>query len=164
MLCCVPYQCLRLLPETPVRGLVLQFHANFFCIETHHEEVGCNGVLFNDVYGVPLVQLDAAQEQEFAALIADMRRELQASSLAHSELLVAYLKILLIKATRLKVAQQALTPEKPPRYPPILDELKQLIETHYRTHHSPSDYDDLLPNTAGRLRQNRENPPGQDPD
>ena len=47
VLCFVPYQGLRFQPETPVRGLVLQFHANFFCIEAHHAEVGCNGVLFN---------------------------------------------------------------------------------------------------------------------
>jgi AraC-like DNA-binding protein len=132
----------------------LQFHANFFCIETHHAEVGCNGVLFNDVYGAPLVQLDDAQGREFAALVADMRRELEAGGLARSELLVAYLKILLIKATRLKVEQQALEPEKPPRHPPLLDELRRLIETHYRTRHSPGDYADLVhltPKALGKI-------------
>jgi len=43
-----PYQTLFLAPQSPLRSAVLQFHANFFCIETYHEEVGCNGVLFNE--------------------------------------------------------------------------------------------------------------------
>lgn len=54
----VPYQTLKFEPAGPVRGHRIQFHANFFCIETHHEEVGCNGVLFNDLWGAPVVRAD----------------------------------------------------------------------------------------------------------
>jgi hypothetical protein len=50
LLFAVPYQAHRLLPETPVHGHAVRFHANFFCVETYHEEVGCNGVLFNSVH------------------------------------------------------------------------------------------------------------------
>ena len=38
------------LPEIPLRGLILQFHAKFLWIVTQHEEIGCNGVLVNDTY------------------------------------------------------------------------------------------------------------------
>jgi AraC family transcriptional regulator, transcriptional activator of pobA len=127
----VPYQSFRLLPESPVRGLVVQFHANFLCIETHHAEVGCNGVLFNDVYGVPLVQLSAGDA---------MRRELEASGLAHSEVLLSYLKIFLVKAARLKLEQQDHPQLEAVRRPPVLDELKRLIEENYRVEHSPGFY------------------------
>lgn len=75
----VPYQFSRVIPTKPVSGLTVQFHANFFCIETHHEEVGCNGVLFNNLYGV--VSLDARKVQEVARLIEDMSRELRAGAL-----------------------------------------------------------------------------------
>ena len=54
----VPYQHVRFVPTGPVRGEVVQFHANFLCVETFHAEVGCSGVLFNDPYGVPVVPLD----------------------------------------------------------------------------------------------------------
>lgn len=48
-----PYQTFFLRRALPLQGIYLRFHANFFCIETHHEAVGCNGVLFNDIYGRP---------------------------------------------------------------------------------------------------------------
>lgn len=136
----VPYQPFRLLPEVLVRGLGIQFHANFLCIETHHAEVGCNGVLFNDVYGVPRVALDPEAELEFLGIIEAMRSELEASGLAHSEILLSYLKIFLVKAARLKLLQQDDARAPAPRRPPVLDELRRLIEDHYRAEHSPSFY------------------------
>ena len=136
----VPYQSFRLLSESQVRGFVIQFHANFLCIETHHAEVGCNGVLFNDVYGVPLVRLDAAGEREFLGLVDSMREELEESGLAHSEVLLSYLKIFLVKAARLKLEQQDFAPAVATGRPPVLDELKRLIEENYRVEHSPGYY------------------------
>src|SRR5262245_32457757 len=41
----VPYQHVRFTPDSPVEGQVVQFHANFLCVETFHAEVGCSGVL-----------------------------------------------------------------------------------------------------------------------
>src|SRR5690348_13705739 len=34
-----PYQSMRLFADSPMHGAILRFHANFFCIETYHEEV-----------------------------------------------------------------------------------------------------------------------------
>lgn len=140
MLFFVPYQCLQLISAGPIHGLVIQFHANFLCIETHHAEVGCNGILFNDVYGEPWIRLDDRHAGEFTEIVGSMRSELEECGLAHSEILLSYLKILLVKATRLKLEQQEITPNSPPRTPRALGELKHLIEAHFRTHHSPSFY------------------------
>jgi len=139
-----PYQAFRLVPDQRTRGLVIQFHANFLCIETHNAEVGCNGVLFNDVYGVPAIQLDKGHEREWSEIVTNIREEIRASGLAHSELLLSYLKILLVKATRLKVEQQQVEREKRAKKPPVLEELRHLIEKHYRTKHSASEYAALL--------------------
>src|SRR6476620_11619263 len=38
-----PYQSMRLTADAPMDGVVIRFHANFFCVETYHDEVGCNG-------------------------------------------------------------------------------------------------------------------------
>ena len=54
----VPYQHIRFVPDAPIHAEVIQFHANFLCVETFHAEVGCSGVLFNDPYGIPVVVLD----------------------------------------------------------------------------------------------------------
>lgn len=140
----VPYQFSRISSTEPVRGLVVQFHANFFCIETHHEEVGCNGILFNDIYGFPVVRLEDSHIQEFARLLADMSRELRGGALAHSEVLVSYLKIFLVQATRLKLQQQDLSRQAASKVPADLGRLQELIETHFRTRDAPADYAELL--------------------
>ena len=155
-----PYQTFFLASDEPPEGVSLQFHANFFCIETYHEEVGSNGVLFNNLYGAPIVQLDGNSVREFEVLISRMKSELQGSGLAQTEVLVSYLKIFLIGATRLKLEQQ----QQPPvpgvttqRPPPALQRLAQLIEEHYRTKRSPSEYAALLhmsPKTLGKLVKN----------
>jgi AraC-like DNA-binding protein len=149
-----PYQSLRLVPDSPITGALIHFHANFFCIETHHEEVGCNGVLFNDPYGVPVVRMDADFERRVGELIDAMRRELEETGLAHTEVLLSYLKILLVRATRLKLEQQDTAWEPAAKLPPALDELRRLVESRYRQLHKPSEYAALLhlaPKTLARL-------------
>lgn len=150
----VPYQLSRIAAAEPVSGLTLQFHANFLCIETHHEEVGCNGVLFNDIYGSPVVHINAIDRSEIARLFDDMGRELLGGDLAHAEVLVSYLKILLVRATRLKLQQQEVSRSVSAKLPPELARLQAALETHFRIHHSPSAYADLLslaPKTLARL-------------
>jgi AraC-like DNA-binding protein len=149
-----PYQSLRLVPDSPVAGALIQFHANFFCIETHHEEVGCNGVLFNDPFGVPVVRMDAAFERRVGALVDAMRRELEETGLAHGEVLLSYLKILLVRATRLKLQQQDTAWEPGAKLPAALGELRRLVESRFRQLHKPSQYAALLhlaPKTLARL-------------
>ena len=150
-----PYQTFFLTRKSPVNGAALQFHANFFCIETHHEAVGCNGVLFNDSYGSPLVRLSRSESDEIAELIARMEHEVRAAGLAHSEILVSYLKVLLIKATRLKLEQHQVTSDGAGAgKPAVLQRLTELIELHYREKHSPADYARLLnmaPKSLGHL-------------
>ena len=139
-----PYQKVQFQPRTKLAGWVLFFHANFFCIETHHHAVGCNGVLFNEVYEVPVVTLDPAMLAEFSRLIQDMATELRGQDVAHLEILVSSLKILLIKATRLKLAQQGAAQLPATGRPETLRRLRELIEANYQKLHSPSDYAELL--------------------
>jgi AraC-like DNA-binding protein len=151
LLFAVPYQVHRLIAESSFQGHSIQFHANFFCIETYHEEVGCNGVLFNDVYGIPMVCLDGRQSEEVGEIINAMRRELQECGLAHGEILLSYLKILLVKATRLKFGQQDVSWRPREKRPPVLDDLRSLIEANYRRLHQPGEYARLLHTTPKSL-------------
>lgn len=135
-----PYQTLFLEPDTPVSGRVLQFHANFFCIETHHDEVGCNGILFNDLFGIP--QIDPSPElAEFESLFSQMEQEFRRAELAQSEMLLAYLKVFLIRATRLKHRQQpSLPPQGPSPVPDVLAQFLELLEERFLGDFRPSDY------------------------
>lgn len=155
----VPYQRIRLEPDEPVQCEVIQFHANFLCVETFHAEVGCSGVLFNDPYGVPAVPLDDATLPEVVALVERIRREDTERQKAFHEVMLSYLKVLLVLATRLKSSTPAVCDSAGMDLRnPVLVELRDLIEQNYRKLHSPSDYAKLLhitPKTLGRtVREN----------
>ena len=148
-----PYQTFFLTPASAaLDGVSLQFHANFFCIEAYHAAVGCNGILFNDIYGQPIVHLDESLVPEVEHLLSQMTQEVHTNGLAHAKILVSYLKVFLIKATRLKLEQQRLdSSAEAHSNPPVLERLTQLIEEHYRTKRSPGDYASLLHMTAKAL-------------
>jgi AraC-like DNA-binding protein len=110
------------------------------CVETFHAEVGCSGLLFNDPYGVPAVAMAEPTLTEVKTLIDRIQQEDMQRDLAYSEVMLAHLKVLLVLATRLKSpTAEACSPQMDLRHP-VLAPLRDLIEQHYRTHHSPADY------------------------
>jgi AraC family transcriptional regulator, transcriptional activator of pobA len=141
-----PYQPFMLHSAADTEGVALHFHPDFFCIHKHDRDVSCNGVLFNNIYNPPFVQVNEAAERTFEMVLAQMTIEMQNLELAQYELLVSYLKIFLITASRLKIAQndQATLDFADNKEPFILQELKDNIEEHFKTKHSASDYSDLL--------------------
>ena len=151
----VPYQHVRFVPDSPIHGEVIQFHANFLCVETFHAEVGCSGVLFNDPYGIPVVTLDEQAKPEVTNLIERIRKEQSDSYLAFGEVMLAYLKVLLILAARLKAPKPGVClPGANDLRHPILVKLRDLIEENFHTLHSPADYAKRLhmtPKTLGRI-------------
>lgn len=142
----VPYQPFMITGGDGLKGTVLHFHPDFFCIHKHHAEVACNGILFNNIYQPPYVTLDLAAENTFSMLIGQIRTEMHNPALAQYELLISYLKIFLITASRLKAAQQQLasTPATETREPFILQTLKEAIEKDYKTKHSAGEYAEAL--------------------
>jgi AraC-like DNA-binding protein len=154
LLFCVPYQHVRFETDVPVHGAVVQFHANFLCVETFHAEVGCSGLLFNDPYGIPVVMLDEQGKADVKHLIDRIRKEYDERDLAYSEAMLAHLKVLLILATRLKSPKaDACGPRTDLRHPALV-QLRDLIEQNYHTLHSPTDYAKRLhmtPKTLGRI-------------
>jgi AraC family transcriptional regulator, transcriptional activator of pobA len=154
-----PYQPFMMERASGIKGHAIHFHPDFFCIHKHQAEVACNGVLFNNIYDPPFIAIDAAATASLLPLLQQMETELQNPALAQHELLVSYLKILLITATRIKVAQQpeALAHVADVKEPFVLQHLREAIDTHYRTKHAPSDYASLLnmsPKALAKLAKN----------
>jgi AraC family transcriptional regulator, transcriptional activator of pobA len=103
---------------------------------------------------MPFVRLEECHARDAARLLDEMRRELQGGGLAHSEVLLSYLKIFLVRATRIKLEQQELACDPRSRLPAVLTNLRQLIEEHFRDHHAPADYAAMLhiaPKSLARL-------------
>lgn len=148
-----PYQPFMFQTDEQLQGIVINFHPDFFCIHKHQQEVACNGVLFNNIYNPPFIAVDETANSTFKMLLEQITSEMQNPALAQYELLVSYLKIFLITASRLKAAQQTETQINPEenKEPFILQNLKNYIETHFKTKHSASDYADLLNISAKAL-------------
>lgn len=149
----VPYQRTRFEPKGAVEATLIQFHANFLCVETFHAETGCSGRLFNDPYGSPVIELDEASFEAISVLTELLVREYDQRRLAFVEALRAAMKLLLIEATRLKPLlgdASGHAADTVFRHP-MLARLPDLIEANYRRLHAPADYADLLGTTAKQL-------------
>lgn len=153
LLAFAPYQPFMLTVSEAIEGVAIHFHPDFFCIIKHHNEVACNGVLFNNIYEPPYVQIDEVAKTTFALVLDQMKVEMQNPALAQYELLVSYLKIFLITASRLKKEQQLkeISQVDENATPFILQNLKNYIELHFKTKHSASDYANLLNISAKAL-------------
>ena len=141
-----PYQPYMFSGDTNVNGIAINFHSEFFCIYKHHKEISSHGILFNNIYQPPFVLVDESTATIFKMLCGQIKTEMQKPALAQYELLVSYLKILLITAARLKTQQQPEVNEIVTGYkePFILQKLKDAIEANFRIKHSPSDYAGML--------------------
>lgn len=104
--------------------------------------------------GIPVLPLDDRALAEVTQLFARIRRELADRGLAHTEAALAYLKVLLILATRCKVGAEAACRRATDHRHPVLAQLGALIEQNYRTWHSPARYASALyvtEKTLGRI-------------
>lgn len=154
-----PYQPFMITSDEKLEGVAIHFHPEFFCIHKHQAEIACNGILFNNIYKPPYVFVDEPSQNILNMIVDQMITEMQNPELAQYELLVSYLKIVLITTTRLKNQQQ---PDdeyisKDTAAPFILQNLKNYIESHFKTKHSASDYAELLnisPKALAKITKN----------
>jgi AraC family transcriptional regulator, transcriptional activator of pobA len=141
-----PYQAFKIISKEQIKGYFLNFHSDFLCVYKHHKEIACNGVLFDNIYGSPLLPLEQKDMEQFCSIIEQMISELHRTELAQNESLVSYLKIFLINAARMKMKIHPQIEKKlaDSTTPLTVQKLKEAIELHYRTKHSARDYADLL--------------------
>ena len=157
-----PYQPFMLQSKKQVMGIAIQFHHDFFCIYRHHQEIAANGVLFNNVYQQPFILLDDHSKAHMEYLIRAIAHELKEEAFRKDEALVAYLKILLVTATRIKLEQQSLqdTETSNGKQQLLIQKLKNAIEDNFRSRHSASDYARMLhltPASLARITKNHFN-------
>jgi len=147
-----PYQPYMLCVKEPIEGIAIHFHPDFYCIHFHQKEVSCNGVLFNNVYQPPYTIITDQAAETFNMVIGQMKTEIQNAELAQYELLISYLKIFLITASRLKNEQlEAMKSTPDSKEPYILQNLKDAIELNFKTKHSASHYAEILNISAKAL-------------
>ena len=143
-----PLQALRLDAIIADEFHVLQFHSDFYCIEYHREEVACNGLLFNNIYIDPVINL-APDDIVFIEQLFDNITQECAQEEISEIVLRSYQQLFLAKSTTIKrrlMAHQEKTEVKDD----LMERFRQLLDEHFLTLHKPNDYADLLavsPNT-----------------
>ncbi len=142
LLCFSLYQPFKIKSEEALKGIAINFHPDFFCLHKHRNEVSCNGVLFNNIYDSPVVSLTTNEMQSLLQIANELESEIQNIELAQYDLLISYLKIFLINASRIKVKQEQT--EKAGKEIFIVNTLKDAIEKNFKTFHSPSNYAEVL--------------------
>jgi AraC family transcriptional activator of pobA len=152
LLCFSIYQPYTIVTEAAFEGVLLHFHSSFFCLFEHRHEVSCNGVLFNNLYDTPVVRLETDDYQTLSTIAGQIREELGQRAVPDKEILLSFLKVFLINASRIKMEQQRGDARKPAAAP-ILADLTNAIEQHYRTHHQSGDYEKLLHVSAAVLNR-----------
>ncbi|MDW7693729.1 AraC family transcriptional regulator [Flammeovirgaceae bacterium SG7u.111] len=151
-----PYQPFQLIEEESLKGEYFNFHSDFYCIYQYDKEIGCNGVLFNTIYGQNLIQLNEQSQQTFENIFSLVKDEMQHSNISQHHMLTTQLKMLLIYAVRIKAEQNDIDVKgvKEQKEPAVLQKLKDLIEEHYKDKHAPTEYAELLhitPKNLGKL-------------
>ena len=153
LLCFAIYQPFMVSPDNEFEGVLINFHPGFFCLFKHRNEVSCNGVLFNNLYDTPVVHLNPAEIQSLSMIADQCRTEVRDRPQPDQDVLISYLKIFLINATRTKIEQRqgdetwpssTAIASRTAKTPLTLENLKNAIETNFKTLRSPADYGKLL--------------------
>ncbi len=149
LLFATPMQNLSISLQNDLEFSILKFHSDFYCIETHREEVACNGLLFNAIYIDPAVPVSLSDWTVFEQLVVQMQQEIK--DLEETEMVLrSYLQLVLAKSSSIKlkieqgVSIHRIKDEKMERF-------RDLLNKHFLSLHRPMDYADLLGISANLL-------------
>ncbi len=151
LLALTPYQPFLFNSKSQTEGVIIHFHPDFFCIHKHHSEIACNGVLFNNPYDVPYVEINDIAVSTMEMILEEMFKDIKENDIAMNESVLSYLKLFLINGARLKVNQNPKIERPNIEENFIVQRLKDLIEENYKIKHSPKDYADILHISAKAL-------------
>ncbi len=144
---------------TTLKGVMINFHPDFFCIFRHQNEVASDGVLFNTPDDPPFFNIPENESSSIYGIIEHIIAEKLFAGLAQHDLLIAYIKILLIRAIRIKFLKKTTSPplDRATTEANLLRQLKRMIELNFKTKHSVGEYAELLnisTKTLGRIVKN----------
>lgn len=131
-------------PCETVNGQLIYFNRDFYCVEIHDQEVACDGILYNNVFEIPFVQLDEKQSEDIQNIIREIKAEMLHEDSSTEEMLRILLKQIILKSTRIWKQQHQLSESTQHADVQFLRKFSKLVEQHYKTHHTVSDYAELL--------------------
>jgi len=141
------------LPKGQNPVTVFAFNKGFYCIETHDEEVSCNGIIFFGTQDLPIVTLDKVEQRKFALLYEVFVDEFTTQDKIQGEMLQVLLKRIIIKTTRLAKVQ-LITKKLKNNQIEIIRKYNVLVDKHFKEKKQVAEYAELLnksPKTLSNL-------------
>ena len=120
----------------------LRFNRPFYCIIDNNIEVGCRGALFFGANQLPVIQIPDEDLEKFETLWKMFTLEMQSPDNLQMDMLQMMLKRYLILCTRIYKSQLLYPVEEIESN--IVREFNFLVEQHFKTIHSVSEYAELL--------------------
>ncbi len=133
-----PYQIIYFNTEQPLKTKRLQFHGDFYCIEYHKKEVACNGLLFNNIYQQPYINLETEDYIEMDYILEKLIVEIENISSYSIAVVRAYLQLILALCSKIKSKDIVIYEEKNTHHP--LMKFKALLENNFHKERQPSFY------------------------
>lgn len=123
----------------------IYYNRDFYCIQIHDAEVACDGILFNNIYNMPMTRLSEGEAAIIDHVYTQLIDELTVKESSQEEMLRTYLKQLIIRATRIwKKQQLGRLNEEPAKEIDFFRDFSRLVEIHFKDKHTVADYADLL--------------------
>ncbi|THU40563.1 helix-turn-helix domain-containing protein [Niastella caeni] len=131
-------------PNNACNGALLYYNRDFYCVEIHDKEVACDGILYNNVYEIPVVYLSKEESGLVEGILNEIVQEVKNDEPAMEEMLRILLKKLIIKATRIWKTEHDIASTETRQDIEFLRKFSQLVELHFKTQHTVADYAKML--------------------
>ncbi|WP_160137585.1 AraC family transcriptional regulator [Chryseobacterium sp. c4a] len=146
-----PYQKLKLSSDSEEPVNVLLFHGDYYCIEYHKDEVACNGLLFNNIYLDPGIELSKENYEYILELFNHIKKEAAENHQFSQSIIKTYIQLILAICSKQKsgIENNPALNEKLPNKNAV--EFQKLLEENFKKEKELSFYSDKLSITNNTL-------------
>lgn len=147
-----------------VSVLSCAFHHNFFCVRVKRDEVFCDGVVFNRLQGLPVVDFPASEVDLVKHRFQELASIVKANSTFKHELAISALRSLLLQAADCKLRFSNIDDPVQPgqaRVSDLVSRFQDLVEENFTKHLEVAEYCDMLGVTVATLNRHVKNELGQ---
>ncbi|MDF1698625.1 MAG: AraC family transcriptional regulator [Saprospiraceae bacterium] len=138
--CVSPGQMFSVKSEKVKTAFQMSFDKEFYCVEAHGKEIACNGLIFNNVHRASGVSVNSKEAPVFKSIIDNIINELKHPGNAHRDMVESYLRMFLIHTLRLLDIQELEKGSVSHQKNKMVQDFIALVDKHYKTKHSVSDY------------------------
>ncbi|WP_333660788.1 helix-turn-helix domain-containing protein [Chishuiella changwenlii] len=134
-------------------GYMLFYSRDFYCVEINDSEVACHGILYNNVYEIPAIELHTDHSVAIEGIFENIKYETENLDTANEEMLQLLLKQLIIKGTRIWKLRYNLNDDASKQDLDFVRKFSQQVEKNFKFMHNISDYADILNVTPKNLNK-----------